>query len=92
MVALNYQEVELDHLVIFEKDSSIFAAGREYETKRIRIFLIKEDTGNVYARNGRADSWEELFGNFRGYVISNIMSARNKRSIPVYKIKGSLDA
>lgn len=85
----NYAEIdfEVDHLVEFAKDRTIFAAARS-NSGHLYIFLIHEDTGNVYSRNGRADSWEELLGSNRSHIIARITNARNNR-VPVYKINGS---
>ena len=87
MVKINYAELTFDHLVIFEKDKSIFAAARENGNSHLRIFLVYEDTGNTYTRNGRVDSWEELFSADRENILNRIKEARN--NIPVYKINGS---
>ena len=88
MCRINYAELEFDHLVIFEKDRTNFAAARENGNGHIRLFLISETTGNVYTRNGRADSWEELFGSERDTVIARIIAAQNNH-IPVYRINGA---
>jgi hypothetical protein len=39
----------------------------------MRIFLLNEATGCVYIRNGRADSWKQLFGSERDTIISRIL-------------------
>jgi hypothetical protein len=83
---MDYTAIELNHIVLFEKDNTVFAAGREKENNHIRIFLINERTGNVYSRNGRADSWEEVYGENRATLINNIYSAKNTLRIPVYKL------
>lgn len=87
MVKINYHELAFDHLVIFEKDNTVFAAARENGNNYLRIFLIYEETGNVYTRNGRADSWEELFGEERNTIINRVDIARHNH-IPVYRING----
>jgi hypothetical protein len=81
----NYSEVELSHMVIFDRDSIVYAAGREHD--HVRIFIVNEHTGNVYSRNGRADSWEEIWGSDRASVVARVISARNYRNIPIYRIK-----
>ena len=86
MVKLNYSELSFEHLVIFENDSSIFAAARTGDN-RSRIFLIYENTGNAYTRNGRADSWESL-DEYDSELIRNRV-AEVRGSIPVYKLTGS---
>jgi hypothetical protein len=80
----NYSEVQLSHIVIFDRDSMVYAAGRE--NNHVRIFLVNEHTGNVYSRNGRADSWEEIWGSDRASVVARVIAARNHRNIPVYRI------
>jgi hypothetical protein len=83
---MDYTEIELNHIVLFERDNTVFAAGREKASNHIRIFLINERTGNVYSRNGRADSWEEVYGENRATLINSIYSAKNALQIPVYKL------
>ena len=86
MCALQVHELDFEHLVIFEKDDTMFAAARQSGHRHLRIFLVYNTTGNVYTRNGRADSWEELFGSKRDAVVSRIIAARNYERIPVYHI------
>ena len=88
MVNINYAVLEIDHIVEFSKDNTLFAAARENGNGHIRIFLINESTGNVYTRNGRADSWEELYGSERYGVIARLLHARNNNA-PVYRINGT---
>ena len=76
-------EIKLDHLVVSEE--AIFACGRDHERK-VRLFLIRENEGKVYSRNGRSDSWEEIFGVNRADVVNRIVHARHNQSVPVYKI------
>jgi hypothetical protein len=78
--------LDFEHLVIFEKDDTMFAAARQNDHRHLRIFLIYNTSGNVYTRNGRADSWEELFGSMRDAVVTRIIAARNYAQIPVYRI------
>jgi len=87
MVKINYDFLEIDHIVEFRKDSTVFAAARENGCGHLRIFLIHTSTGNVYTRNGRAESWEELLGTDKSSVIARITSAR--ASVPVYRVNGS---
>ena len=87
MVKINYAVLEFDHIVEFSKDSTIFAAARENGNGHLRLFLI-QPTGNVYTRNGCADSWEELWGSDRTSILARIIAARNNH-IPVYKVNGN---
>ncbi len=87
MCPIKFEELYLDHIVEFSKDATVFVAARENGSGHLRIFLIYEDTGNVYTRNGRADSWEQLFGRERESIIARIIAARNTQ-VPVYKING----
>ena len=85
MCPIKLDELKIDHLVDFTKDQATFAAARENGNNHLRIFLVYS-TGNVYTRNGRADSWEELGGSARENIINRIELAR--ASVPVYKING----
>ena len=88
MVRINYDILEIDHIVEFSKDSTLFAAARENGNAHMRLFLINESTGNVYTRNGRADSWEQLYGSERDSIIACLVAARNN-CVPVYKVNGA---
>ena len=88
MCRINYAELTFDHIVEFIHESTVFAAGRENGNGHTRLFLINESTGHVYTRNGRADSWEQLFGSDRYTVLAHVTAARNNH-IPVYRINGS---
>ena len=87
MVKINYAVLEFDHVVEFIRDNTVFAAARENGSGHIRLFLIT-NTGSVYTRNGRVDSWEELFGTDRENILILLSAARSK-NIPVYRINGS---
>ncbi len=88
---VNQQGIRFEHLVVFE-DNQIFASARVPDTRRIRLFLINEATGDVYSRNGKAESWEEIYGDARSFVVNNIYNARQNRSIPVYSLKTAFSA
>ena len=87
MCPINVQELRFDHLVVFEKDNTLFAAARYNGDNHLRIFLVYEATGNIYTRNGRADSWEELIGDAATAIRSRIADAR-ANNIPTYRING----
>ena len=86
MVKINYAELRFDHLVRFTHDRTIFAAARENGSGHIRLFLIFEE-GNVYSRNGRADSWEHLTGQDAETVRAKITDAQQNHT-PTYTING----
>ncbi len=90
MVKINYDVLEIEHIVDFLQDNTVFAAAREAGTGHMRIFLINGSTGHVYTRNGRVDSWEQLYGSERYGVIARLLHARNNET-PVYKINGTND-
>jgi hypothetical protein len=89
MCPIKFEVLEFDHIVEFTKDSTVFAAARENGNGHIRLFLITESTGNVYARNGRTDSWEQLYSSERDSIIARVIAARNNH-IPVYRINGGV--
>ena len=87
MSPVRFEELYFDHIVEFTKDSTIFIAARENGNTYLRIFLIHQDTGNVYTRNGRAESWEELYGSNRDSIIARLFAAR--KDVPVYRINST---
>ena len=88
MCKINFDLLDFEHVVEFTKDSTVFAAARDNGNGHLRLFLHHETTGNVYTRNGRADSWEEILGQDRETVLTRLFAARNNH-IPVYRINGS---
>ena len=90
MCNIKYEDLEIDHLVEFTKDSTIFAAARENGSGRIRLFLINQATSNVYSRNGSIDSWEEVCGDHRLAILARLIAAKQGGTpVPVYRINGS---
>jgi hypothetical protein len=73
------QNIRVGESVVFV-DNQVYARDREQGTRRARIFLINENTGDVYRRNG--EIWEELEGEYRSSVFNNICRARGNRTIP----------
>ena len=89
-MCIKFEELDLEHIVEFTKDSTIFVAARE-GNGHIRLFLIHSSTGNVYCRNGTVDSWTEIYGRDRDSVVARFIAARNGRSVPRYTINGSTE-
>ena len=88
MCPIKIEEIRIDHIIDFAKDNTTFAAARENGNNHLRIFLINNNNGTVYTRNGRADNWEELYGYLKEVVVERIISSRYD-SVPVYKINGA---
>ena len=84
---VKYTALEFDHLVEFTQDNTVFAAARDV-LGRLRIFLIHLNSGHVYSRNGKVDSWEQLCDIDRLHILGRVSEARANR-IPVYTINGS---
>ena len=84
------QSVVLKHLVVFDNESRIFAAGRESMGNKhiLRLYLINTHTGDVYTRNGRAASWESVAEAERQSISDTVYHAYQGRRIPVYRIRG----
>ncbi len=80
-------KMEIDHLVILERDRKIFAAARG--SGHLYLFLINEDSSSVYSRNSSTGSWEKLMETDRIIILARITAARNKQ-IPVYRIRSAL--
>ena len=86
-VNIDYAVLEIDHIVDFRDDNTLFAAARENGNGHMRIFIVNRATGNVYTRNGRIDSWEQLYGSDRYSIIARLTHARNNY-VPVFSING----
>ena len=85
---IDYANLAIDHIVEFTTDNTIFAAARENGSGHMRIFLINEATGHVYTRNGRADSWEQVYGGDRDTILDRLSEARQNHTL-VYRINGT---
>ena len=55
----NLTNFAIEHCVEFRKDGLIFATGREYDSNRIRSFLILNH-GRVFFRQGINQAWIEV--------------------------------
>ncbi len=88
MVKVNFEGLEFQHLVVYQKDATIFIAARDGNSGRLKLFLVHRDTGNAYCRNGRAGCWEELAGIGRRSILSRLHAAR-QNNIPVFEINES---
>ena len=86
MAPIKVEDITIHHIIDSTKDYSTFAAGRESGSNKIRIFLVK-GSGSVYARNGQADAWKELFGSLADNIRSCISQARGY--VPVYKVNAA---
>ena len=85
---IDFETLQLGHLVLFQHEETVFACGREGDGKT-RIFLAFGDReGAVYARNGRAESWRRLEENEAIQVREHIELAQIE-NIPTYIINGS---
>ncbi len=82
--------MEFHHLVDFPKDNTVFGTARENGSGKLRIFIVFDrGEGNVYSRNCREDSWEEVKGEDAILIRARIRYCRN--FIPIYKITGHMD-
>ena len=89
MFKIKYNELKIDHIVTFNREKTIFACARENGEGRTRLFLVfGGGTDRVYARNGRADSWEVLGSNEAETIRRKIQRA-TEQGIAVYQFNGS---
>lgn len=80
-----YAGLEFTHLVVFPKDSAVYASARQSCCGKIRIFLIfSSEDGSVYSRNGREDSWEEVAGERAKEIRALARKVQYNRLAPVY--------
>ena len=98
MVKIHYSELKLNHIVIFKHEDTVFACGREGNGNgstslttggKTRLFLVfGNGEGRVYARNGRAESWELLKEQDADKIRRSLELAR-ENNIPTYLLNGS---
>ena len=86
---INYKELKIEHIVVFNQEQTIFACTRENGSGRMRIFLaFANGEGTIYTRNGRAESWTRLNESDAGTVREYIRQA-TEYGVAVYQLNGS---
>jgi len=88
------QSIRLNHLVVFDNENKIFAAGREqFGAKHIiRLYLLNKRTGEVYTRNGRTETWQAIFDeDLRQHIADTVQDVFQRRQIPIYNIRGEFN-
>jgi len=87
------QGITLKHMVVYENGNKLFAAGREDfgDKHLLRLYLLDRTSGEVYTRNGRTETWNNVSGEYRQHIVKHIHSAEAGRAIPVYRIQGAFN-
>ena len=99
MVKINYSELRIDHIVVFNQEQTVFACARENGnghspegangSGKTRLFLVfGNGNGRVYARNGRAESWE-LLHNQDAEIIRRHIEDATRQGVAVYQFSGA---
>ena len=83
--------IQISHMVVFERDKRIFVAGRDRTTQHLKLFLIDEHRGDVYARSA-AETWVECYGQDRSELVNRVYAAKFSESIPVFRVNGCFNA
>jgi len=88
MGKINFQDLQLDHLVIFKYEDTVFACGRENGYGKTRLFLVfGNGEGRVYTRNGLAESWE-LLNEPDAKQVRHCLEVARLNGIPTYLLNG----
>ena len=80
-------KITVDHLVVFERENTIFVCAKE--NNRARIFLVYDNgNGQVLVRNGRAQNWEPLEAEDDASFVRATVAAARSSHVPTYSSSG----
>ena len=89
MVKINYSELHFGHNVVFNQEDTVFACCKENGSGRTRLFLaFGKESGRVYTRNGKTESWEILDAH-DGDTVRNLIKHATEEGITIYQFSGT---
>ena len=89
MVCINtyFPEIRFTHFV--KVPSSACLIGTAYDsTNRLKLYLVVDDNGPIYKRNGINNTWEQLDRRQKEAVRTLVMAALADSRIPQYSTDG----
>jgi hypothetical protein len=94
MCRINLAELKFEHVVVFNREDTVYATARENGSGKTRLFLIfnkGQESCHAYARNGLVQSWE-LLPEYDGVCIRNNIQRAINNGITVYQFNGSSES
>ena len=85
MVCINtyYSRIQFKHFVDVPSSDCVIGTAQD-DGQKLRLFLIVNDSGPIYKRNGLNNTWEEVEREHRDAVRQLVHTALRDRKIPRY--------
>ena len=85
MVCINtyYSRIQFKHFVEIPSSDCVIGTAHD-DSKRLKLFLIVNDSGPIYKRNGLNNTWDKLDIEQRESVRESVKKAFNDKRIPRY--------
>ena len=89
MVCINtyYSKIQFKHFVEVPSSDCVIGTAHD-DGKKLKLFLIVNNTGPIYKRNGINSTWEELESEHRETIRKLVKDSLNDSKIPRYSTKG----
>ena len=81
--------IEFTHFVDFPRRDYVIGTAKEKSTSRTKVYLIFNNHGRIYNRNGLNDTWVELEKDQREEVHQLAEHALYELHVPYFIISGS---
>lgn len=80
-----FNELVFKHMVEFTSSDCMFCSTQEKESGKLRLYLVFDNDGQIYSRNGLKGTWVEVkdpdeYETIRGAYAS----ARHQGTVPRY--------
>ena len=80
-----FNDLVFRHMVELTSSDCIFCSTQERETGRVRLYLIFDDHGQIYSRNGLKGTWVEVKDQDEYVTVRDAYtSARHQGTVPRY--------
>ena len=90
MVCINtniYQEtpnIKFTHFVAVPRCDCVIGTAREEDSNKTKLYLIFNDRGRIYQRNGLADTWVELHQEHKQSIRQSVRVAIQNENVPCF--------
>ena len=79
----NYTKLQFKHFVDVPSSECLIGTAQD-DNKRVKLFLIVNDNGPIYTRNGINNTWEKLDSSNHNTIRTLVKDALADNSIPRY--------
>ena len=81
--------IEFTHFVDFPRRDYIIGTAKDKTTSKTKVYLIFNNHGRIYNRNGLNDTWIELENDKREEVHQLAENALKEQSVPRFTISNN---